>query len=289
MGRGGMAFGNLGAKMAATTLEDKPKEAEKPKEVEPAPEEKKEDGGGGWSWGALAAMEGSIGNINNDIYGEVLTDGCALMMLDLPESARLEEDSVVYDFGSGYGKFTMWVGTVAKHKSIGIENNELRGKSAEYALVMAREKGLIPKEDLEKIEIRTGDALEEDAFWDCTHMFAGNTGFDNWLTTEMLLRIPKCENFRCLMCVTSIHDGEKGVKPEELEAAGLTYVAKRPIPTTWDPEAKVTNIHYYLTKKGMEGKDIPKLKLKLVDAERYAKMVEEVYNEIMKDIPADQI
>jgi len=161
------------------------------------------------------------------------------------------------------------------------------------------------------------------------------------------------------MCVTSIHDGEKGVKPEELEAAGLTYVTKRPIPTTWDPEAKVTNIHYYLTKKGMEGKDIPKLKLKLVDgwmhlqqhktshttltlhactparrssllalvthcsvdrarfdciipifantdtsqmylidserlatasaAERYAKMVEEVYNEIMKDIPADQI
>jgi hypothetical protein len=63
--------------------QDKPKEAEKPKEVEPAPEEKKEDGGGGWSWGALAAMEGSIGNINNDIYGEVLTDGCALMMLDL--------------------------------------------------------------------------------------------------------------------------------------------------------------------------------------------------------------
>jgi hypothetical protein len=35
--------------------------------------------------------------------------------------------------------FSMWVGTVAKHKSIGIENNELRGKSAEYALVMARE------------------------------------------------------------------------------------------------------------------------------------------------------
>ena len=34
----------------------------------------------------------------------------------------------------------------------------------------AQQKGLIPKEDLEKIEIRTGDALEEDAFWDCTHM-----------------------------------------------------------------------------------------------------------------------
>jgi hypothetical protein len=33
-----------------------------------------------------------------------------------------------------------------------------------------QQKGLIPKEDLEKIEIRTGDALEEDAFWDCTHM-----------------------------------------------------------------------------------------------------------------------
>lgn len=53
--------------------QDKPKEAE-PKEAV----EKK-----GWSWGALAALEGSIHNIDNGIYGEVLADGCALMMLDL--------------------------------------------------------------------------------------------------------------------------------------------------------------------------------------------------------------
>lgn len=32
------------------------------------------------------------------------------------------------------------------------------------------QKGLIPKEDLDRIELRTGDALEEDEFFDCTHM-----------------------------------------------------------------------------------------------------------------------
>ena len=36
----------------------------------------------GWSWSALAAMEG-VNNINSNLYGEVLPDGCALMFKSL--------------------------------------------------------------------------------------------------------------------------------------------------------------------------------------------------------------
>ena len=45
-------------------------------------------------------------NINPNIYGEVTADGCALMFKNLPPAARLDDDSVIYDLGSGYGKFT---------------------------------------------------------------------------------------------------------------------------------------------------------------------------------------
>jgi hypothetical protein len=44
--------------------------------------------------------------INPNIYGEVTPDGCALMFKNLPPAARLDDESVIYDLGSGYGKFT---------------------------------------------------------------------------------------------------------------------------------------------------------------------------------------
>jgi hypothetical protein len=44
-------------------------------------------------------------NINPNIYGEVTADGCAMMFKNLPPAARLDDDSVIYDLGSGYGKF----------------------------------------------------------------------------------------------------------------------------------------------------------------------------------------
>ena len=54
------------------------------------------------------------------------------------------------------------------------------------------------------------------------------------------------------MTITSMHDGERAVAPEELEKAGLTYEGFSVTPTTWDPAGEVTKTHYYCTAKGRE-------------------------------------
>jgi hypothetical protein len=41
------------------------------------------------------------------------------------------------------------------------------------------------------------------------------------------------------MTITSLHEGERAVKPADLERAGLTYEGFSPTPTTWDPSAEV--------------------------------------------------
>ena len=91
-----MAFGNIRKEEAPAPA------AQKEEEKKPA-EAKDGESLGGWNnmWGALAAREGIVDNINPNIYGEVLADGCALMMKNLPPASRLTEDSVVYDLGSG--------------------------------------------------------------------------------------------------------------------------------------------------------------------------------------------
>jgi hypothetical protein len=90
-----MAFGNIKKDASAAP-------AAKPEETPPT-EKKDGESLGGWNnmWGALAAREGIVSNINPNIYGEVTADGCALMMKNLPPAARVGEDSVVYDLGSG--------------------------------------------------------------------------------------------------------------------------------------------------------------------------------------------
>jgi hypothetical protein len=37
----------------------------------------------GWSWTALAKLDGVADRINSDIYGEILPDGMALLFLSL--------------------------------------------------------------------------------------------------------------------------------------------------------------------------------------------------------------
>jgi len=156
-------------------------------------------------------------NINPNIYGEVTADGCALMFKNLPSTARLDDDSVIYDLGSGYGKFTydfakllgvgtafvasectfsrllshqrstqtrkkslmttvsfclncvlpvangsfdllpcnsIWCGSVAKKRSIGIENNSERATAAEKAYKSAVDKGLLSAEDQARITLK---------------------------------------------------------------------------------------------------------------------------------------
>ena len=53
------------------------------------------------------------------------------------------------------------------------------------------------------------------------------------------LQVPKTKNLKIIMTITSLHDGERAVKPADLEKAGLTYEGFSPTPTTWDPSAEV--------------------------------------------------
>jgi len=258
----------FGKAMAALSVNDTPAAGAAPPEPVQAPAKPEAAPGeqaSGWSWGALAAIEGVSEKINNNIYGEVTSDGCALMFKNLPSTARLEADSVIYDIGSGYGKFSIWCGTVAKKKSIGIEYNKDRAGHAEKALKMCFERGHLEPEDKERIELREGDAFIDGAFTDATHIYMCNVGMDEDIHQKLLAQIPKCKNFRVLMTITSLHDGERAVPADDLANAGLTFVGKTSTPTTWDPEGSVTSTHFYLSKLGAETREIDPLKLKLVD------------------------
>uniref|UniRef100_A0A7S0VWL7 DOT1 domain-containing protein n=1 Tax=Hemiselmis tepida TaxID=464990 RepID=A0A7S0VWL7_9CRYP len=281
----------FGKKFAAMSVSDTPAEGSAHPEaaVPSKPDQPPEEQTSGWSWGALAAIEGVDNKINNNIYGEVTADGCALMFKNIPATARLEADSVVYDIGSGYGKFSIWCGTVAKRRSIGIEYNKDRAGHADRALKLCHERGHLEPEDKERIELREGDAFIEGAFADATHLYVCNVGMDEDLHEKLLAQIPRCSNCRVLMTITSLHEGERAVPPEDLVKAGLTYAGKTPTPTTWDPDGSVTSTHYYVTKLGAEAREVEPIKLKLVDAERFAKLVYDVFDEVMSEIPADKI
>jgi hypothetical protein len=74
--------------------------------------------------------------------------------------------------------------------------------------------------------------------------------------------------------------------------AGLKFHGTTKCPTTWDQTGDQTKLHIYVTKFAdkMEGEvEIDKLRLKLVDAERFSKIVTDVYEPIMSSIPGDSI
>jgi len=235
----------------------------------------------GWSWGALAALEGVCQNINPNIYGEVTADGCAMMFKNLPPAARLDDDSVIYDLGSGYGKFSIWCGTVAKKRSVGIENNPSRAAAAEKAFKSAVDKGNLSAEEKNRITLKEGDAFAEGAFEDATHIYMCNVGYSEDMHLRLLEQVPKAKRLKIIMTITSLHDGERAVPAADLEKAGLTYEGFSPTPTTWDPAGEVTKTHYYCTAKGRE---LPPLKLKLVDAEKFSTLVTDVYTPILEGI-----
>jgi SAM-dependent methyltransferase len=247
----------------------------------------------GWSWTALAKQDGVADRINSDIYGEILPDGMALLFLSLPTHLRLDQDSVVYDIGSGYGKFSIWVGTVAKHKSIGIENNTSRAKYAAEALKDCFAKGLLDEEDKARIDLREGDATIEGSFEDATHVYCGNVGFEEELMIAILERaVADCKKLKIFCTTTSLHDGERAIDTEAYKRLGLKFHGTTKCPTTWDQTGDQTKLHIYVTKFAdkMEGEvEIDKLRLKLVDAERFSKIVTDVYEPIMSSIPGDSI
>lgn len=85
------------------------------------------------------------------------------------------------------------------------------------------------------------------------------------LTLELVPQIPKCSNFRVLMTITALHEGEKAAPRADYEAAGLTYGGCSVCPTTWDPQGEMTKCHFYMTKLGAQARETPPLKLKLAD------------------------
>mmetsp|Transcript_905 Transcript_905/g.1526 ORF Transcript_905/g.1526 Transcript_905/m.1526 type:complete len:269 (-) Transcript_905:80-886(-) len=260
----------FGKTLAKNVPADEPKEPAKPKDPQ---EGKGVEGGWDNVWGALAARDGCLTNINPDIYGEVTPDGCALMFKNLPVFARLDADSVIYDLGSGYGKFTIWCGTVAKKKSVGIENNAERAQVASDAFSLAKSKGHLTEEEAARIKLIEGDAFADGAFADATHIYMCNVGYDEDMHLKLLEQVPKCRNLKVIITITSLHDGNRAVPPEKLEEAGLAFMGDTVAPTTWDPESKV---HFYCTAKGQEPEN---LRLKLVDAEKFASLVNDVYSQ----------
>ena len=52
-------------------------------------------------------------------------------------------------------------------------------------------------------------------------------------------QVPTAKNLKIIMTITSLHDGERAVPPEQLEKAGLTYEGFSMTPTTWDPSGEV--------------------------------------------------
>mmetsp|Transcript_10074 Transcript_10074/g.23473 ORF Transcript_10074/g.23473 Transcript_10074/m.23473 type:complete len:272 (+) Transcript_10074:28-843(+) len=268
-----MAFGNV--------LKKEPKKEAPPQQAAGgAAGPEGDDGLGGWNnvWGALAARDGLSDNINPNIYGEITADGCALMFKNLPTAARLDEDSIIYDLGSGYGKLCIWCATVAKRRCIGIENNPDRAALADKAKELAISKGFLSEEEQARVTLITGDAFAEGAFLDATHIYMCNVGYSEDMHLRLLDQVPKCKNLKAVITITAMHEGGHAVPAGALEKAGVRYEGSSVAPTTWDAECKV---HYYTTAKGREPEP---LRLKLADAEKFQSLVNDVYGEVMANV-----
>ena len=175
------------------------------------------DASGSGLWASHSAESQRMARAHRELtYGEITTEG-ALNMLDrLPAQHALGSSSVLFDVGSGEGRFTMLAAMVfGVRRAVGIEIVEARhavGGAARQRLLQRLRGGggggggalaggalrelLLARAG--QTELRLGDALAPSAFAEATHVYAANLLFGEALNQRLAAALAHAPALHCV-------------------------------------------------------------------------------------------
>lgn len=171
----------------------------------------------------------------NPVYGEITYDSAEILIQDM----KVTRDDVLYDLGSGLGKFALqaYLTTPAK-KIIGIELSATRHKLAVRAERLLKEsiltKKIIPQ--AKELQLIHDNILHAD-LTDATVVFMCATCFSHELIHQIMHKLHSCKN------------GLRVLSLKKLENhPAFKHINKYQLPMTWSKTAN-SSVHHYILKK----------------------------------------
>ena len=140
-------------------------------------------------------------------YGELTTHGFLSMLDRLPARHRLTNGSVLFDLGSGVGKFSMGAAMMTPVRaSVGIEIVEWRHSIAQRVKARAAELELLTAGELSRLSFRLGDALDPAQFASsATHVYTANLCFSDSMNKRLVAALEHVEaQFECIMVLVQL-------------------------------------------------------------------------------------
>jgi hypothetical protein len=165
------------------------------------------------------------------------------MLDELPAEHQLGTDSVVFDLGSGVGKFIYCAAMVWGSTGVGIEIVPSRHKIAVETKAASIEQGLLSADEASRMRFVEGDAFAYTGLQDATHIYVANLCFTEMLDKLLLqaliqLAQPINKSLRCVVTLKEIR-----TLPERT-AGQLKLVRVGRVGCTWDPQKRA---FYYCT------------------------------------------
>merc|ERR1712086_1079404 len=140
-------------------------------------------------------------------YGELSTEGFLTMVDNLPSQNRLNSHSVLYDLGSGVGKFVFGAALMYKVKrAVGIEIVSSRHAMAVVSKEDCIKKGICDSQVQESVEFMEGDALDSSTYGlVATHLYAANLCFSQDMNLRLAQEMKNMgPQFSCLMVLVKL-------------------------------------------------------------------------------------
>jgi hypothetical protein len=140
-------------------------------------------------------------------YGELTTHGFLSMLDRLPARHRLTNTSVLFDLGSGVGKFCLGAAMMTPVRaSVGIEIVEWRHSIAQRLTARAAQLELLTADELSRVSFRLGDALEPAQFASAaTHIYASNLCFSESMNQRLASALEQMgPQFECIMVLVQL-------------------------------------------------------------------------------------
>jgi hypothetical protein len=162
-------------------------------------------------------------------YGELTTLG-AVQMLDHVQGMfaghnRITPDSVAFDLGSGVGKTVLAFAVLTPARSVtGIELMAARHAQAAEAKLQALQLGLLPEATTRRMHLVQGDALDQSAVADATHIYVANLCFSKGMNERLAGIVQRLGHVRVVMALVRLPLGSAagGADPSKL-SLGSTF------------------------------------------------------------------
>lgn len=146
---------------------------------------------------------------SSSMYGEIMPAATEKLLSYL----KLDETDVLYDLGSGLGKFVVQAAmTIPLKRCVGIELAASRARIAHQILTNARQSGLLLAKKVNLIE---GDFMEADLS-DATVVYTCSTAFPSTLMDRLVLRLATLRKGLVLASVRDLDDNPYFEQIDEL-------------------------------------------------------------------------